>query len=335
VGVNEDGDAREVLGAYALDAVEPSEVDEIEALLAHDPDAAAEADRLRGVAGLLALAEAIRPPASLRDDVLASAQTRRAARPVGPQLTRYARETERALAVIGTLTRDDEHLVTVNGLSAHNLVVHLVAVESMIVEALGGVSGHDDAPADIEGRTAAVLLKFARRPLGDAVDEWERLIGLVRLYADDPSRSVSWRGGTLSAGDLLVARSFEIWTHRDDLRRARGEQLEPPEPQGLTLMSDLSVRWLPLGLELVGRVRPGETARLELTGPGGGNWTVPLGLDMPPALPEPVAVVRVDVVDWCLVAAERLSAGDVGVEVSGDESVAADLLAAAPAFSTL
>jgi uncharacterized protein (TIGR03083 family) len=335
VGVNEVGDARDVLGAYALDAVEPNEVDEIEALLARDPDAAAEADRLRGVAGLLALAEGIRPPPSLRDDMLASARARRAARPDGPQLARYGRETERALAVIGTLTPDDEPLVTVNGLSAQELVVHVAAVESLIVEALGGVSGHDDAPTEIDGRTAALLSKFARRPLGDAVDEWQRLIGLVRLHAGDPSRSVSWRGGELSAGDLLIARSFEVWTHGDDLRRARGEQLEPPDPEGLTLMSDLSVRWLPLGLELVGRARPGETVRLELTGPGGGNWTVPLGLDMPPALPEPVAVVRVDVVDWCLLAAERLPTGDVGVEVTGEESVAADLLAAAPAFSTL
>ncbi|MGH9027469.1 MAG: hypothetical protein ACRDWD_15340 [Acidimicrobiia bacterium] len=90
-----DGDVRELLGAYALDALADHEVDEVEALIARDPDAAAETDRLRSVAGSLALAEASRPPSSIRDVVFTSASVRRPARPESSQLSRDGREAAR------------------------------------------------------------------------------------------------------------------------------------------------------------------------------------------------------------------------------------------------
>jgi len=332
--MNADGDVRELLGAYALDALDPDEVAAVEALLARDPVAAAEAERLRSVAGMLALAEAVHPPSELREATLASARSRRAARPESPQLELYGRETTRAVAAIATLDPADNELVTANGLRVHDLVTHLAAVESLIVESLDGVSGFDDAPADIDGRTAALLPLYADRPVADAANEWQRLIGLIRLHAGDGSRLVAWRGGELSVGDLLIARSFEIWTHGDDVRRARSQPIEPPDAESIALMADLSVRWLPLGLELVGRARVGQSVRLGLTGPGGGEWTVPLGLDAGGA-GKPAAEVRFSALDWCLVTAERMHGAEVPFDVSGDVSVATDLLVAAPAFSTL
>jgi uncharacterized protein (TIGR03083 family) len=332
MGMSADGDVRELLGAYALDALSADEAAEVEALLVRDPEAAAEAARLRSVAGLLALADAARPPTGLRETTMESARSRRAARD-SPPLALYNRETERVLTVIETL-RPDQDAVTANGLTVPDLVIHLAAVDSLIVEALGGRSGHDDAPTDIDGRTAALCATFAARPIADAWREWQRLVGLIRLHAGDVSRSVAWRGGDLTVGDLLIARAFEVWTHGDDLRRVRSEPSAPPSPESVALMSDLSVRWLPLGLELVGRARLGQSVRLELTGAGGGEWTVPLGLDAA-ATAEPAATVRIDVMDWCLVTAERMNASDVQVEVTGDVTVAGDLLVAAPAFSTL
>jgi uncharacterized protein (TIGR03083 family) len=328
-----DGDVRELLGAYALDALEPDEVAAVESLLARDPEAAAEAARLRSVTGMLALAEATRPPSELRETTLTSAHSRRAARPESAQLALYSRETERALAVIATLAPTEGAVVTANGLTVHDLVTHLAAVESLIVEALGGVSGYDDEPDNIDGRTAAILPRYADRPVADAAAEWQRLIGLIRRHAGDVGRTVAWRGGELMVGDLLIARSFEIWTHGDDLRRIRLEPIAPPDAESIALMSDLSVRWLPLGLELVGRARVGQSVRFKLTGAGGGEWTVPLGLDG--GVSEPGTEVQIDVLDWCLVTAERMGAAETPFGVSGDESIATDLLVAAPAFATL
>jgi uncharacterized protein (TIGR03083 family) len=335
VGVTADNDVRELLGAYALDALSAGEVEAVEALIARDADAAAEADRLRGVAGLLALAEAIQPPASVRDTVFAAATARRPPAAARGPLALYERETARTLSVVERSAAAAGEVTTPNGLSAHDLVTHLAAVESLVVEALGGISGHEDAPADIDGRTAALLPRYRGRPLAAATSEWRRLHHLVRAHAGDPARPVAWRGGELSVGDLLVARAFEIWTHGDDLRRVGHEETAPPDGEGLALMSDLSARWLPLGLELVGRARPGAAARLELTGAGGATWTVPLGGAAPGSDAEPVATVRVGVVEWCRVVAERLDPTAVRFEVDGDVTVAADLLAAAPAFATL
>ena len=47
---------------------------------------------------------------------------------------------------------------------------------------------------------------------------------------------------------------------------------QAPDPQHLALMSDLAGRTLSMALGLVQRTRDGKTARLVLTGDGGGEW---------------------------------------------------------------
>ncbi|WP_129337869.1 anti-sigma factor [Cellulomonas endophytica] len=65
-------DVRELLGAYALDAVDADERRAVERLVARDPEAAAELAELRWVATRLGEAVAADPPAGLRDAVLAA-----------------------------------------------------------------------------------------------------------------------------------------------------------------------------------------------------------------------------------------------------------------------
>jgi hypothetical protein len=71
-----------------------------------------------------------------------------------------------------------------------------------------------------------------------------------------------------------------------------------------------------------------------LTGPGGGEWTVPIGAGADLRAPLAVTLVA-DVVDWCLVAGERLDPPALVLTVDGDAALADDLVAAAPAFATL
>jgi hypothetical protein len=49
----------------------------------------------------------------------------------------------------------------------------------------------------------------------------------------------------------------------------------------------------------------------------------------------PDVTLTTDIVDWCLVAGERLEPGELEHTVDGDVDLAADLVAAAPAFATL
>ncbi|HIZ35240.1 MAG TPA: anti-sigma factor [Candidatus Ruania gallistercoris] len=61
---------RELLGAWAVDAVDDVERRAVERLLREDPDAAVEARELQEVVGRLAGTAAAEPPATLRDRVL-------------------------------------------------------------------------------------------------------------------------------------------------------------------------------------------------------------------------------------------------------------------------
>ena len=98
-------------------------------------------------------------------------------------------------------------------------------------------------------------------------------------------------------------------------------------------MSDLSGRTTGFGLLMIGRSRPGKTARLVLTGEGGGDWLIPMGGGTAGATPD--VTLTADVVDWCLLVGERIRPDELDCGVGGDAALAEDLLAAASAFATL
>lgn len=65
-----DDDARSLLAAYALDAVDDDERRAVEDLVARDPAAAAELDELQAVTAAIAAADEVPPPSALRARVL-------------------------------------------------------------------------------------------------------------------------------------------------------------------------------------------------------------------------------------------------------------------------
>ncbi|MGO1184285.1 MAG: anti-sigma factor domain-containing protein [Micrococcaceae bacterium] len=72
---NERDRAAELLGAWAVDAVDPEERALVERVLARDPELRAEADELQRVTAKLAASLAVEPPESLREAVLARIAT--------------------------------------------------------------------------------------------------------------------------------------------------------------------------------------------------------------------------------------------------------------------
>jgi hypothetical protein len=132
---------------------------------------------------------------------------------------------------------------------------------------------------------------------------------------------------------ILVSRSFETWTHADDIRRALNRALSPPSPDVLHPMAHLSVTTMPASLEMVERAHRGKTAQVVLTGDGGGDWLIPLGFSETTESPD--VVLTTDVVAWCRVASERMAPGALPREVTGDPALADDLAVASSAFATL
>jgi uncharacterized protein (TIGR03083 family) len=328
----------ELLGAYALDACEPAEAEAVEAYLARSAEAAAEVVRLRDAAAWVGATEALTPPPPLRGSVLAAARARRGAgQAADPVLELYLEETARFDGLVDGLADDALEVTTYNGLSVRDLVIHMAAQESMLAAAVGTpVEGVDDIDdTDIEGRTAAFVARYRDRPVDDARAVWARAVAAVRRWASATTGSeavVPCFGLDMPREALLINRAFETWIHGDDVRRALGRSLRPPAPGHLNIMAGFSMRTMPTALRIMGRARPGRSARVVLTGDGGGDWLVPLGGG---EATTPDVVLTTDVVDWCLLVAERIGPSELEHTIEGDAELAADLLAAAPAFATL
>jgi uncharacterized protein (TIGR03083 family) len=324
----------ELLPAYALDACDPDEAEAIEDLLGRRPELAAEAARLADAAAWIGAAEAMEPPPRLRSAVFERVH---AATPGDAAARLYAAEADRVAREFEELDAADYGLPTPNGLTARQLVVHIAAQETMLAQSVGRPVEDIDS-LDVEERTARFVERYEHRPYADAVAVWRRAVDAVVAWAADPASqdaSVEWLGLPMSRDDALVARSFENCVHRDDLRKVRGRPAEPPPGPEVHLMAELSMQTLPVALHLAGLVRPGRTARVVLTGDGGGEWTVPLELGATSASAAPEVTLTADVVDWCLLAAERIDPRDLVHDVDGDAELADELLVAASAFAVL
>jgi len=328
-----DAEVEELLGVYALDACEPDEAAAIEAVLARRPDLAREAERLARAAAWIGATEATPPPPRMRIDVLAAAAARRQGTN-DPVLDVYLSLSARFGRAVDDLPDAALDVVTPNGLTAHDLVVHLAAQESLLAQNLGVPTFDAVHEEQIVARTHAMLPRFADRDLTAAVELWRTSVEANRAWAvANPDRTAIWRGLGLTRDDTLLVRSFEAWIHADDLWQAAGLPTTPPETRHLSLMSDLAGRILPLALAVAGRTHDDRTARLVLTGDGGGDWVVAMGsgaADAPPAV-----TVTADVLDWCRLVGDRISPAELLHAVDGDPDLARDLVAAAPALATL
>ncbi|MGZ7016750.1 MAG: hypothetical protein ACXVL8_06270, partial [Acidimicrobiia bacterium] len=77
------------------------------------------------------------------------------------------------------------------------------------------------------------------------------------------------------------------------------------------------------------------SARVVLTGPGGGSWLVPLSPGEPTNVEAVDVVLEADIVDWCHRVGERVTTDAIAVRIDGDESLAIDILEAASALAML
>jgi uncharacterized protein (TIGR03083 family) len=333
-----DAEVEELLGAYALDACEPDEIVAVEAVLARRPDLAVEAARLSRAATWIGATDALEPPTRLRGTVLERVR----ARPTRPSshsddtVVELYREQSRRFEAAVDLVRDDAlDATTTNGLSARDLVVHEAAQESLLAQAVGTTPVPEVVETRIEARTAEFVELLTGRPLDDVLDVWRASVDANCAWATGSAGgNASWRGLELDRNDAIIVRAFETWIHTDDLRRAAGLDGVPPDPPHLSLMSDLAGRTLSMALAIVDRTRPNRTARLVLTGAGGGEWLVAMdGSGLGAGAPD--VTLTADVVDWCLLVGDRTSPAAMPHTVEGDAGLAEDLLAAAPALATL
>jgi uncharacterized protein (TIGR03083 family) len=173
-------------------------------------------------------------------------------------------------------------------------------------------------PEQLHAADPASLLASWRDHARQIVDALEREPQLIRQAA-------SWHGAPVDVHALLVIRTFELWTHADDIRVAIGRARDEPDNGQLKLMTNLAAQLLPMGVELTGRPHAGRTVRLVLTGRGGGTWRCPLAAAGSLTDTDDVVLVA-DAIGFCRLAANRCTLTELDAYIEGDEVIAADIL---------
>lgn len=318
-----------------------------EALSTDGPAGDAEVVSAETIGALAALAAAP-PPASLRDRVLGRAL---AARPAGTRppvapgdttdpVAAFTRTAHELLTTLDGLGDEDWERPTVTYPSIRTLVAHLVAIETYF----GGQLGLWDevAPAgddlDHVGLSQPFIAECAALPPAEVRARLrERLAAvcaaLEGLGADGLDRTARFHALEAPLPAILIVRTFELWTHHEDVRRSTGQALAPPDPGRLTLMTETAVGALPLAMALTGTTAPGRTARIVLTGAGAGTWVTALGGDGAGLGAAPDVVLVADALEFCRLAARRVTPEELAVEVEGDGELAHRVLVGAAAFA--
>jgi uncharacterized protein (TIGR03083 family) len=332
VDLNSREEFDEIVAAFALDACDTDEMDAVERFIAANPDVVTDVERLRTAAAGLAASDALAPPRDVRAGVFAAARARREPRAQTPSEA-HAEIEATLVDLLDDLPPSALDRITTNGLTVRGLVAHLAAMESLLAQWMGVPTFPEVSIEGVENRTAAVTEATADWPLADVIALWRRSTAAVRAAVPDVGPMVQWFTSRTPTDLAVLVSAFEIWTHTDDIRRAIGRPLGTPSAAALHTMAAGSMTMVPAALAASGRERAGRTARIELTGPGGGTWTVPMQVGG--AVGEPDVAITLSAVEWCRRFSERLEADELDVEVHGDRRLADDLVSAAPVFARL
>ncbi|HEY6277041.1 MAG TPA: maleylpyruvate isomerase family mycothiol-dependent enzyme [Streptosporangiaceae bacterium] len=273
--------------------------------------------------------EAVTPPAGLRDRMLAAALRARPAGtavPVVPPITpaeAFGRAADAFYALLCALAEPDWHRPVLRDLDVQGLVGHLTGVEEDVQRALSG--DPDVAEADHVASTQPAAEREAGRSPAATRAGWRAAADrTLALAPHAPPVTVAVYGLWLPLPALLVVRTFELWTHENDIRQVAGLPPSVPDPAALSLMTQLAATSLPLAAQRTGL--PGPTdLRLVLTGPGGGSWDVAIGGDAAPA----AITIVADAAGFCRLVANRAVPADLDLHTTGDPGRVAGLLAAA------
>nr|WP_062333973.1 maleylpyruvate isomerase N-terminal domain-containing protein [Herbidospora sakaeratensis] len=278
----------------------------------------------------------VAPPSGGRARLLATAAARR--RPAATCVAwarPYAGRVAAMDAVFASATAWDVEIV--EGWNLQELLGHLMAKDGLVAAAVGapvhGPPITDDEPM---ARTAAVHDHERSRSLLETRRSWRDQADALchALSGADPARMITPGGLPLPVGDQLLGRALETWIHTHDTAVSEGLHLPKPTAEELHPMADLCARLLPATALLSGLDLGDRSIRLTLTGDGGGDWHLPLAPGRPASGyggQQVALTLRADAAEYCFVLGGR-GAGYTW-EAEGDQALAADLRAAAPALS--
>jgi uncharacterized protein (TIGR03083 family) len=271
---------------------------------------------------------------ALRGRVLAAALARRGGQTATATFVDpYAAATVRLDERLRGLTPAQWRTRAVGDWSVRDIVAHLGALDRLVHAQLTGAPPSVGAGDAVSRRTAEAIAAERGRTPGQTRAGWRAGADRLVSVAATPGLAGEVRLGpmVLSVHGALLQRAFETWMHSEDVAAALGQPAATPPPGHVWQLANEAVEALPVLLGRAGRAAPGRSLRLVLTGPGGGDWLVPLEPGAEVGVPD--TEVTLDVLEFCFVVADRRRPRDMPVGVSGDDRLAGDLLAAASGFA--
>lgn len=264
------------------------------------------------IALLDAPGETIAPPPRLRDAMLSKARLRRSpaetaiAAVAGP----YAQQVALMDELLGELSVAQWEAPLVKHGTVRGMVEHLAANDARV--------------AAFMGVPAVAGLPVHRRWRAQAGSLLERVSGSSTLLLG-VEVELAGTGTRPPRGPLrhaMIQRTFETWTHADDIRSATARSSAPPAGEHVRMIAEFGLAMLPTAVK---GPRRDVAATVVLTGAGGGTWTVPLS-----PTPDRVAVlVSADAIHFCKLLANRWPPASFPYAAEGDPALARELMRAA------
>lgn len=293
---------------------------------------------LADAAALLAEPTVTGPPPVLRAATLARAVSgRRPGRPLDAAppcepLVAFDRTVADLDDLLRSLTSDEWNAPAhAEHGRVRDLVAHLVGVERLVLRWL---DPEDTVPAlpDHVAATRPVVAELAGTDPGDIARQWhESARAVAAAAAGERARPVAFHDITISVDQLLVTRTGELWAHAIDICRATGRPLPQLDMERMAMLCSQLVAAVPLALAYRGTIASGRAARIVLTGPAGGTFTVPLAPQDQAV--EPEVTIVTDAVDFCRVAVRRLGPDQLDAVIEGDRALGDLVLASIDALA--
>ena len=230
-------------------------------------------------------------------------------------LEALAAEGDQLEALLGSLSEGDwAHPSGCSGWSVSDVVLHLAQTEEAVVATVGG--GTFDVPAGVAGNNVDEIMAGwveAQRgvPGSEVFSRWRdaHRSAIESLRGADPSRPVAWAAAPLKPRTLATTRLSEHWIHAQDI--AEPLQADYPDSDRLWHIARLAHRTVPYAYARAGRDDP-PSLRLELTSPGGEQWTL--------GEPDADVQVRGSASAFCRVAGRRLPPDEARLEAEGERA---------------
>jgi uncharacterized protein (TIGR03083 family) len=254
---------------------------------------------------------AVTPPPTLREAVLSMARRRRmpAAMGVASVAVPYAEQVALMDDLLAELSAPQWDAPIAGHGTVRGLIEHLAANDATVATFMG-VPGMGAAPVHQRWREQAGSL-LERVSAGSEV-----LLGVeVALAGSRPARA--------PLRQALIQRTFETWTHADDIRSATYRPPAPPRDEHVHMIAEFGLALLPRAMK---GPRRDVSVTVMLTGPGGGTWTIPLS----PASDRVSALISADAVAFCKLLGNRWPPDSFPYAAEGDPALAREIIRTAP-----